>query len=1107
MEFKFETDMSRAIFRKKYMLEMETEEHQPIERILSVVGKYFPEVVSDLREALYKRWIGPAGGIWRAADNPDKNVSSINCTTLAQIEDSLESISFDGHYWWMKFSAFGQGEGVDLSKLRPRGAKIHNTAKSSTGVPSCMITFHRLLEYIAQEGRRGASLMSLNIKHPDVPEFITMKDEGGILDTANISLQITDDFMEAVKNNDEWSFCFENDYEKIERKTNARELFKFLAEHVWKSGDPGVQFIDTAKKYSNSDYLGHPVVSTNACSFTGDTLIVTKEGVFPIKNLVGKKVTIFDGIDWVKNSGFSITGYNQDIYRVTLQSGLYFDTTEQHRFFTEKGEEKRTYELSVGDRLEYNLEQAKFEGTHYEEGAYLKGFLLGDGNIRDEGFSNGPRPQLWLYEPKYGCFNKIKESFNEISKREMYNNTITECELKTYKSSGKKRASVSGLTSIERGSLYKWCHDYKKELPNEVFNWNNKSKIELLAGLFDSDGTSFDTKKGFGYQISSINKEFLIGVLRLLSTIGIYGKLSVMKKKGASIIKGTAYDTQEVYRITIPQKYAIELAKQVSFARLKDFSKKTISYNQKFKYNKIVSIDKLDNKADKVYCTHVSSTSKFMVNSGIITGNSEQWLDPHNVCLLSSINLSKFQEYDWDGYKKLIRLITYLLDAFRRYEIDEGRSPSPIQKEKLSKLPRIGIGVTGLADYFIYKEIVYASKESIQESKKIFSLLSGEAYKASYEIAKKDGKSFEYYDKEKYKKSPFVQRLLNEGLIEDYHLDYQAHVCKTTVAPNGSLTEVMEAGGSGIEPIFAKYFTRRERATTDNWKEWYIFNHTVRREMDKYKLEHTKENAEKITNKPYWITAHDINNLEKINMMAEIQKYIDSAISVTYNLPENASVQEIEDIYFHGWEKELKGVAIYREGSKDGVLITDKAKRQSVKSFQNVEKRPETLPCDIYEMQVDKRRVIALVGIYEDRPYEIFITDDPDEMISVKHAKTGMIKKIKTGRYDLIVEGKRSKYILEDISSVFDDEWGTLSRLVSMNLRHNNVPLQFIVDQLNKTRKFGTFSKGVARTLKRYIQEGEEVLTSNGICPECGEKMIYKEGCTMCPSCMFTKCD
>lgn len=1123
------------------MNEEETTFNEPVERLISVVVKYYPEIEKELREALFKKWLGPAGGMWRSAMSSRKT-SAMNCTTLDQPDDSLEGIA-EGWYWWAKFAAYGQGEGVDLSKLRPRGSRVHNSAETSTGAVSFMHSFDAILDTIAQQGRRGASLISLNITHPDIMEFITVKDEDGVLETANISVHITDDFMEAVKNKEEWELFFETKYERISKKVDAAGLFDFICEHAWKSGDPGLQFIDTARKYSNSDYLGHPIISTNA-PVTGDTLVPTNKGIFSIKELYDsqeKHNVIYNpivtnsldslkaknkiGIDSSKFVEASFNKYpNQQVIEVDLTGRDKIRCNKNHKWFTERGYVE-AQDLLIGDKIISNVDgiddilknPVDIDSKSYKEGIVC-GWLTGDG-----WFGNNYNNGLTEHKNIGFVFRKGYEKFLDVFNEVFY--SITGSQINYARDRG-----TSSLIRTSSAPFVKYI--------NETYGYNNnKYYVPALAftdynfatgflrALFQTDG-SIDrlVNKSKRVTLTSSDLETVINVQKLLGNwFGIKSSYTKRKTKGVKhTVKSTGENKisnfKDAYNLTIsstPQVYKFlnkigflygdkkEIQNDWEQAKLEDRldQDKTPKYHS-YKVKGIIYTDVYED----MYCANIPEYHSLCVDGLVSSNCSEQFLDAHNVCLLSSINLAKFHEYGWDGYKKLIRLITYFLDAFRRYEIDEERSPSPIQRDKLVKLPRIGVGVTGLADYFIDNEIVYASKEAIEESKKLFGLLSGESYKASYEIAKKDGYSFEYYDKEKYKQSPFVQRLLKEGFIEDYHLDYQAHVCKTTVAPNGTLTEVMEAGGGGIEPIFAKYFTRRERATTDDWKEWDIYNHAVRRAMDREGLEHTRENAEKVTQDKWWITAHEVDNINKINMMSAIQEYIDSAISVTYNLPEEATVQDIKDIYFHAWEKELKGVAVYREGSKTGILTTDKAKAKADGiSTESAKKRPTVLPCDIYEMQVDKRRVIALVGLLEENPYEVFITEDPDGIISVRSAKEGNIEKVKTGRYDLIIHGKRSKYILEDISSIFDDEWGTLGRMVSMSLRHN-VPLQFIVNQLNKTKKFGTFSKGMARVLKKYIKDGEKV-ASHGICPDCGIEMVYKEGCISCLSCGYSVCD
>lgn len=337
-------------------------------------------------------------------------------------------------------------------------------------------------------------------------------------------------------------------------------------------------------------------------------------------------------------------------------------------------------------------------------------------------------------------------------------------------------------------------------------------------------------------------------------------------------------------------------------------------------------------------------------------------------------------------------------------------------------------------------------------------------------------------------------------------------LCKTTVAPNGTITEIVEAGGGGVEPIFAKYFVRRERSTTGKWKEWFTFNHTVRRYLDDIGVQITKENVDKYCTGPEWITAHSINNINKIDMMAEIQKYIDSAISITYNLAEDATPKDIQDIYQHAWEKEIKNVAVYREGSKMGVLITDAnyQKDQTLKSITDTNrfspKRPEFVETDIYQIKVEDVSYIILVGKVENKPYELFITSNPKKEIDLYGYNKGIIHKKKKGKYSLIVENGKQKIIIDNISKKFDTKYETLGRVISLWLRHGE-PIAFLIDQLSLHKDMMGIERKIARLLKTYIGDNTQVLTSEK-CPICDStQLIYVGGCKSCVSCGWSKCD
>jgi ribonucleoside-diphosphate reductase alpha chain len=208
------------------------------------------------------------------------------------------------------------------------------------------------------------------------------------------------------------------------------------------------------------------------------------------------------------------------------------------------------------------------------------------------------------------------------------------------------------------------------------------------------------------------------------------------------------------------------------------------------------------------------------------------------------------------------------------------------------------------------------------------------------------------------------------------------------------------------------------------------------------------------------------------------------------------------------WKHELKGVTVYREGSLAGVLITEKNYNKALKEKSSVRddsysKRPDSLDCDIYETTYKGDKFVTLVGLNNGLPYEVFVTPN-DGSIDVDKYKKGTIVKIGSGHYDLIVKNGITKTMVNDIGKTFDSMYGTLSRMVSMSLRHR-VPLQFIVDQLNKDSNIVGFEKTLSRVLKKYIQDNTKV---KKVCPDCqSDSLVYIDGCVTCSNCGWSKCD
>lgn len=241
----------------------------------------------------------------------------------------------------------------------------------------------------------------------------------------------------------------------------------------------------------------------------------------------------------------------------------------------------------------------------------------------------------------------------------------------------------------------------------------------------------------------------------------------------------------------------------------------------------------------------------------------------------------------------------------------------------------------------------------------------------------------------------------------------------------------------------------------------------------------------------------------------------------THNLSPGTSIEEYKDLFMLAWKKGLKGFTSFNpDGNLESILSSKPSKGVSKIERNTAPKRPKELPCDIYEWKVSGESMLVLIGLLENEPYEVFCTHNIDKEIinsgdekvlipkidTEKH-KHGIIKKVKKGRYDLLITNGEEKVIAEDIGNTFDENFRTIARLSSGMLRHG-ADIQFVISQLNKTLGIASFQKAVSRSLKKYIQDGE--IKSYGEkpkCTNCGEELVLKDGCNVCPSCGWSKCD
>lgn len=521
----------------------------------------------------------------------------------------------------------------------------------------------------------------------------------------------------------------------------------------------------------------------------------------------------------------------------------------------------------------------------------------------------------------------------------------------------------------------------------------------------------------------------------------------------------------------------------------------------------------------------------------------EQILPIGGVCLLGSINLTQFIDFknkDWD-YKKLEKFIPTII-RFMDNVNDKTFVPLKSQEDNLKNKRRIGLGYLGYASALMMLNLRYGSTEALELTDKLCSFVTNKAYQSSSLLAKEKG-AFKMFD-ERYLESEFLKVLDPETiqLIKKYGIR-NSHLI--SVQPTGNSSVFANNVSGGLEPIFMKEYirtmiipylpdglvspqsidwTNKKYDITDDFKwTWVnegdesllkIIHNEITYKIDKnrgllkevkvidYGVRYLIEKGNYDPSADYNATTEELTIDEHINTLKVFAKYIDSAASKTINLPNSYPFEDFKRLYLDIYKtKVIKGATTYRSGTMATVLSSINKEEDIDKiTKSNAPKRPNSLPCDIYQVTTKGEKWVVIIGLLGKDPYEIFAFKSKELFLPSK-IKDGFLIKRKSGVYDLETES----LILKDIKIHFDsDEQEALTRMISTCLRHG-ANIEFIVDQLQKSEgTIVSFSHAIARTLKRYNMN-IEVKES---CPECGgvDTLIRTEACIKCINCSFSKC-
>ena len=1097
------------------------------------------------------KYIIPQGSVMSCLGNPYIVGSLSNCIVLPKIHDSYGGICYADQQLTHLYKR-RCGAGIDISTLRPKDTNVSNAAKTTNGAVSFMERFSNTTREVAQNGRRGALMITISVNHPDIEDFITIKQDLKKVTGANISVRLTDEFMLAVQEDKDFilKFPVDSDNPKITKIVKARKLWNTIIQCAWKTAEPGLMFWDNHINHStSSQYPNYKDITSNPC-LTKDTWIMTNDGPKQIEELILKPfIAMINGKEYYStNKGFFLTG-NKQVYELTTKKGFKIKATNNHKFkrttIINEFQWTQLKDLKIGEKLKLNNNRnIEWSGSGNRDEGWLIGSLLGDGTFTD-------RTAILTYwgESKFNMRNKavkyIKENFN-------YRKGFFSCGNEdNVMSKTKDRISINSVELKNLASKFGIKRN-NKYIDDRIEKTSSEFYKGFLSGWFDADGTvTGNHQKGISVRLSNTSVTNLEVAQRMLARLGIISTIYKERQKegykklpdGKGGLK--EYFCKSNHDLVISNNNLKEFRDLINFREEEKCVKlEKLIVNYKRNLNKeefldeIVSIKKIGK--EDVYDCEIIEAHEFDAN-GFSVHNCSEIIMSNDSCRLVALNMfnciknpftkeskfdfKKWYEISYEGQRLMDDLVDLELEAIIRIRSKINSDPEPdnikeIEMETWKQLydsgkngRRTGLGFTGLADTLASLGLKYDSKESFEIVEKIMKTKCEGEFDSSIDMSIERGK-FYGWDENIEKESGFNKMLKKElpDLYERMLKCGRRNVSISTVAPTGTVS-MMTQTSSGIEPVFMLSYKRRRKINPsenrsrvdftddlgDKWQEFNVYHPKLKMWMD-------KTGETNIKKSPYFnCTANDIDWIKRVELQSIIQKYVTHSISSTINVPKDISKEKIGEIYMESWKRKLKGITVYRDGCRSGVLISKEDKKENNKiNKTHAPKRPNELECDVHNVTALGKKWLVLVGLLNNQPYEVFGLKLKKIHLPSTINK-GKLIKIKKGLYNLELD---NGFILEDLTSHFDkDEHETLTRMISTSLRHG-CDIKFIVEQLDKSEgTIVSFGKAIARTLRKYISDSTiEKLEEK--CPSCEQEntLIRQEGCVSCSSCGYQRC-
>ncbi len=1078
----------------------------------------------------------PGGRILANAGTSRDEVTMFNCYVMNNIPDSI-----DGIFDTVKDSALtqkqGGGVGYDFSTLRPSGSHIKGCEAESSGPLSFMQVLDSTCRTIMSAGqRRGAQMGVMRCDHPDIEAFIAAKRGNNSLQMFNLSVAITDKFVEAVKNNENWELVFDGDVYKTIRAT---ELWDSIMKSTYDYAEPGFLLIDRINEMNNMYYC-EDIRATNPC-VTDDTWVQTDKGPLQVKDLINCEFTArINGVDYpATKDGFFKTATKQ-VVELETKDGFKIKLTQDHKVkkitkLTRDVIETEWVEvgtLSEEDSVLLNNHKDNISWSginkYKEKDGYLMGLLIGDGSFSEE------QAVLSVWKDKniqndedlkktgaYSMMQVVDDAVVDLNKRSDFTGWHE------IKGRSEYRLSLSAITEIAKDLD---VVQGNKIITDEIEKSSSDFYKGFIKGMFDADGSVQGTQeKGISVRLAQSNLKNLEAMQRMLMRLGINSKIYKNRREAGQKMlpdgKGgeKLYDVKAEHELVISKENLIKFNDVVGFNNIEkqnklndliqDFKREP---NRERFVSQVKSISELS--SEDVYDVQVPGINSFDGNGIVCHNCGEQPLPPYGACLLGSLNLTRFvsapftknAKINFKEIEKITKIAVRLLDNV----IDMSNYPLAAQRFEAESKRRMGLGITGLADLLIFMGQKYGSAESLKTSEKIMKTITCAAYEASVELSKEKG-AFPKFDANQYVTGEFI-KTLPEKLKSDIAIHGLRNSHLTSIAPTGTISLLAGNISSGLEPIFAFKYTRKIRNKgEDDISEVEVSDYAYRMYREFLGVDDLQENELP----EYFISSDGVTPTQHVDVQVALQKWVDSSISKTINVPADYDFEDFKDIYMQAAEKGLKGCTTFRPSEHiAGVLIKsedkkiEKSKKEEPTIIVNnnyVKDRPRELEGTTYKIKTplspDALYVTVNDMIEDDgrrRPYELFINTKNLQHFSWIVAMTRLISAV--FRHE-----PEPRFLVQELKSIYDPNGGYFSDggyVPSLAADIGRV----IEKHLNKI--------GIIKDDKKIVEDAQEIPSEKTsskkdddarymFCPQCSEKsLISAENCLKCLSCGYSKC-